>query len=242
MKIALLCPTRERISSVKRLVDSILHTANDLNNINLYLGIDEDDPTKLEILKLEQEHDFVKWVPISNNYHFLGLGKIWNTMVENIQDDIFCMIGDDMVFETKDWDLDVLNEFKDSKVKLVHYNDGMRGEGNSFPHVAPLAVHSFVHRIYYDTFGYYVREEWKHGYHDTWLHDVYSMLDRRVYKHVIKINHLHISNPIANNSADSVSHNLSKAYNEVSDPQKLYDSLLHIRRQEADTLKGLINA
>lgn len=242
MKIALLCPTRERISSVKRLIDSIINTASDLNNINLYLGIDADDLTKLEILKFEQEYDFVKCIPIHNEGKFLGLGKIWNMLVENIQDDIFCMIGDDMVFETKDWDLDVLNEFKDSKIKLVHYNDGMRGEGNPFPSAPPLAVHSFVHRIYYDTFGYYVREEWKHGYHDTWLHDVYSMINKRIYKHNIKINHLHISNPAANNVADSISHNLSRAYNEIADPQKLYNSLISIRQQEANKLKELINA
>lgn len=242
MKIALLCPTRERIDSVKRLANSIVNTVDDVYNINLYLGVDEDDPTKSEIMKLEQEHVFVKWVPIYNYNKFLGLGKIWNMMVENIQDDIFAMVGDDMVFETKNWDADVLVEFSCDKIKLLHYNDGMRGQGNPFSSTPPLAVHSFIHRIYYDTFGYYVREEWKHGYHDTWLHDVYSMINKRIYKHNIKINHLHISNPVANTVADSVSHNLSNAYNEIANPQKLYNSLISIRQQEADKLKELINA
>src|SRR4030066_406718 len=99
MKIALLCPTRERPKDIKRLIDSILNTVNNIDNVILYLGVDEDDPTKPNILKLEQEYNFVKWIPIHNGGKFLGLGKIWNLIAAEVKEEIFSMIGDDMVFE-----------------------------------------------------------------------------------------------------------------------------------------------
>jgi len=56
MKIALLCPTRERLNDQKRLIESLkATTSNNCNNIRLYFGVDQDDPQLSETLKLENE-------------------------------------------------------------------------------------------------------------------------------------------------------------------------------------------
>lgn len=242
MKIALLCPTRERPKDVKRLIDSIENTMNSKENFTLYLGVDSDDPTKKEVVKLAKSSPITKVINIKADGTFQGLGKIWNIMAGEVSEEILSMVGDDMVFETKDWDKMVLAEFKKVRdnVLLVHCNDGMRGQGNPFPSHEPFAVNSFVHRLYYKTFGQYVREEWKHGYHDTWLHDVYTLIGRRVYRHDIMLNHLHVSNPNANTEVDAVTDKLNQAYVELSDPQRVYDDLINVRKEEAETLKGLM--
>lgn len=242
MKIALLCPTRERVKDVTRLIESLSHTMNSVDNFNLYLGIDANDPTRKAVEKIANDYVFVKTITIENAGKFLGLGRIWNMMADSVDEEILSMIGDDMVFETKDWDttiLDMFNKHKDN-VLMVHCNDGMRGAGNPFPNHEPLAVNSFVHRLYRETFGYYVREEWKHGYHDTWLHDVFSMAGRRIYTHDIMINHLHVSNPNADTQVDKVTDRLNQSYGEVSDPDGLYKSLIPLRKQEVDRLKEII--
>ena len=50
MKIAILVPTRERMNNRLTLLFSILTTADNLNNIKIYYGVDTDDPT-LETIK-----------------------------------------------------------------------------------------------------------------------------------------------------------------------------------------------
>ena len=43
MKISLIIPTRKRISNVKRLVESVYNTAQDIKNIQLMFYVDDDD-------------------------------------------------------------------------------------------------------------------------------------------------------------------------------------------------------
>lgn len=243
MKIALLCPTRERVKDVKRLIESLLNTTSDLDNITLYLGVDSDDPTKAEIETYVDDVTCIEIITIPSTGSFIGLGKIWNLMVKEAPEEILGMIGDDMVFETRDWDTTIIDEFKKRKdnVLMVHCNDGMRGAGNPFPNHKPLAVNSFIHRLYYETFGRYVREEWKHGYHDTWLHDVFEFVGRRVYTHDIKINHLHVSNPNSDAVVDEVTNRLNQAYVELSNPEKVYDNLIKVRKEEAKKLQEIID-
>ena len=245
MKIALLCPTRERPKDVNRLIKSLENTTN-FDNVTLYLGVDDDDPTKKQIENFEKKYKFVTIIPIpaSPDGSFLGLGKIWNIMASQVDEDIFSMIGDDMIFETKDWDNMILDEFKkvNDKVLLISGNDGMRGAGNPFPNHKPLAVNSFIHRLYYETFGYYTIENFKHGYHDTWLQDVFDLTGRTVYRHDIMINHLHVSNPNSGAVVDEVTNRLNQSYGEVSDPDRTYRNLLPVRKAEAAKLKEIIAA
>lgn len=243
MRIALLCPTRERSKDVKRLIDSLEATTSNLENVILYLGVDEDDPQLKISMQYDSNYRFVKVIKIPACETFLGLGKIWNIMAEQVDDEILSMIGDDMVFETNDWDKQILNNFEEhpDNALLVYCNDGLRGSGNHFHNVPPLAVNSFIHRVYYDTFGYYVREEWKHGFHDTWLHDVYEMTGRLLYRSDIMIRHLHVCNPTLNIAADKTTKNLEQSYSSVGNPDLIYKNLLSVRQSEVNKLKDIIS-
>lgn len=237
-RIALLCPTRERPEQVKRLIESLIRTTDSFENVTLYLGIDEDDPTFNQVSEMCC-YGWTKVIKISNNGTFIGLGKIWNIMVSQISDDIFTMIGDDMTFETKDWHKEILKEFENSsdKVLLVHTNSGIRPAEQAF------ADNSFIHRIYYDTFGYYVREDWKHWFHDTWLHDVFTKLNRRVYRHDILIYHHHPDNPNIKVQPDKITQRLNDSKQDwwdPNDPFRTFRAKEDIRIAEVKKLQEII--
>ena len=245
MKIALLCPTRNRIKKIKRLIESLKQTSNDLNNFILYLGIDEDDPSLEQIKQIELENKFVKNIYIPDEGEFLGLGVIWNKMVEKTPEDILAMIGDDMIFETKDWDVEILKEFNEEnlekdQIKMVFCNDGLRGPGNPQPHLPPLAVNSFLHKKYVDLTGRYVID-FKHGFHDTWLHDVFSAVDRIVFRHDIKIKHLHFTHPENNEEIDDVTKQLKEIYYSKTDSPKVkYKAMANEQNKEIEKIKNHI--
>jgi hypothetical protein len=100
------------------------------------------------------------------------------------------MIGDDMVFETKNWDLRILDEFSEQKlhkdkIKMVYCNDKRHGR--------KISVNAFVHRKYMEINGYFMREEFMVDYIDIWLQHVFLALNRLFYLNDVIIEHLHWS-------------------------------------------------
>lgn len=186
MKIAILVPSRERMNKRLTLLFSILTTVKDINNVNVYYGVDEDDPTLSTIEKISNAIPCVKVVRIKNNGEFLGLGKLWNILTDKTTEEIISMIGDDMVFKTLNWDEEIIKEFHDmpdDKIKAIHCNDDC--------HKAKLAVNLFCHRKYAEVMGQFMREEFKINWVDQWLHQVFSAFGRLKYRDDIMIEHRH---------------------------------------------------
>lgn len=234
MKISILVPTRERMNNRLTLLFSILTTVNDINNVNVYYGVDKDDPTLETIKKVAKAIPSLKIVEIENNGEFLGLGKLWNILVDNSTEEIISMIGDDMVFKTKDWDLKIIDEFKSGprdNIKAVHCNDDCHG--------AKLAVNLFCHRKYAEVMGGFMREEFKINWVDQWLHQVFSAFDRLTYRGDIMIEHRHWV--LGKNVHDKTAERMATAdVNKVSD--KLWYSLKDERVKDVEKLATYLNA
>lgn len=187
MKIAILVPTRERLNKKLTLLNSILCTVNDINNITVYFGVDVDDPKRSTILKMAKAFTFLKIVdiPAQPNVN-VNINKIWNQLATVATEEIFGYIGDDMVFRTNNWDVEIINEFSGSKlpkdkIKCVHCDDGF--------HKHAICINAFMHRAYYDTIGYFVRDEFLVNWSDQWMFQVYKSLDRLTYRGDIYIEH-----------------------------------------------------
>ena len=234
MKIALIVPSRERLQYKKSLVDSIIHTVSDINNVKLYFGIDDDDPTKNDYLKMFSCYNFIKTVEIHNEGRFDGLGKLWNICARASNEEIISMIGDDMIFKTKGWDVEILKEFSPpkiplDKIKMVYGNDCRHGR--------KIAVNAFVHRRYMDINGYFMREEFKVDFIDLWLHQVFHALGRLVYRGDIKIEHNHWT--FRKMPKDNVAQKLRGSnYPEIS--QKLWIQTVGLRREEVNKIAKII--
>jgi hypothetical protein len=233
MKISILVPTRERMNNRLTLLFSILTTVSDINNINVYYGVDKDDPTLETIKKVASAIPCLKVIEIENNGQFLGLGKLWNILVKNSTEEIISMIGDDMVFKTKDWDLKIIEEFIDGpcdNIKAVHCNDDCHG--------AKLAVNLFCHRKYADVMGGFMREEFKINWVDQWLHQVFSAFDRLRYRGDIMIEHRHWV--LGKNVKDKTAERMAVAdVNKISD--KLWHDLVEERINDVTKLSRYLN-
>ena len=143
------------------------------------------------------------------------------------------MIGDDMVFKTKDWDLKIIEEFIDGpcdNIKAVHCNDDCHG--------AKLAVNLFCHRKYADVMGGFMREEFKINWVDQWLHQVFSAFDRLRYRGDIMIEHRHWV--LGKNVKDKTAERMAVAdVNKISD--KLWHDLVEERINDVTKLSRYLN-
>jgi hypothetical protein len=207
MKIDLFCPSRERVNKLLTFICSIATTAKNINNINLVLGIDDDDPKRDIYLKIAQNFSFIQLVKYpANLFKEKGLSGLWNTMAKQTTNDIIAMVGDDMVFETPDWDEKIIKEFK------------------KYSNVAPLAVNSFVHRDYINTIGRYVQEIEPNIFQDTYLDKLFEILDRKIYFHDIIIRHRHFSEY---GSKDQTSIEMEKLREGIWDNNKLFEEKIY---------------
>ena len=180
-------PARERLNLNLTLISSIITTVKDINNVVLYMGIDDDDPTRDIQKKISDAIPFVKFIPIHNDGKFIGLGKMWNTLARCCDEEIFGYIGNDMVFRTPDWDEKIINKFKNDcpkdNIMLYHCDDGY--------HKQKLCVNAFVHRKYMEVVGYFIREEFKINWSDQWLYQIFKSFNRVEYIPDILIEHNH---------------------------------------------------
>jgi hypothetical protein len=150
------------------------------------------------------------------------------------------MVGDDMVFETPDWDEKILKEFSNKKDNfyLIHCNDGMRGPGNKYANVPPLAVNSFIHREYVETVGHYMEVIEPDTFGDTYLDKVYELLDRKIYFHDIMIRHKHFSEY---GGKDKVSENIEKTREGIWDNPNIFaEKLMPEILKEVEIIKAKI--
>lgn len=232
MKIAILVPSRERMNRRLTLLTSIITSVKDINNVNIYFGVDRDDPTREMIYKVSKAIPCVKIVDIENDGKFIGLGKMWNLCVENSTEEIISMIGDDMVFLTKDWDEMIINEFKNGpadQIKAVHCNDLCHG--------AKLAVNLFCHRTYAKVLGKFMREEFKINWVDQWLHQMFAAFGRLTYRDDIIIEHRHWV--LGKDKRDKTADRMVVAdVNKISD--QLWHDLVDERIKDVETLEAYL--
>lgn len=242
MKIAILVPSRERMNRRLTMLTSILTSVKDINNVTVYFGVDEDDPTRDMIKRVATAIPCVRIVDIKNDGKFIGLGKMWNICVDASTEEIISMIGDDMVFATPGWDEMIIEEFKNApadNIKAVHCNDGHFG--------SKLAVNLFCNRKYTQIMGRFMREEFKINWVDQWLHEEFSAFNRLTYRGDIMIEHRHwlygkdkrdgVASRMAVADKDKISCN--EAYVSISD--RLWNDLVQERINDVNKISKYLN-
>jgi len=228
VKIALIVPSRERMTLRKNLINSVIETVDDTNNITLYMGVDDDDPTKEEITELSKKHSFMEIVKINNGGKFLGMGKLVNLCSKEVTEDVVGLMGDDSVFITKGWDTKIIEEFKNcpkDNFKMVYVNDGHYGNR--------IATTPFLHRVYMGINGYLMREEFMGDGGDKWLQRMFFVFGRLKYRKDILVEHRHWL--FGKRERDGVTNNLLQFNNPVSNA-KQWGALREIRLEEAQRI------
>lgn len=219
--ISLLVPTRGRPENMRRLVNSARDTADYPVPVVFY--IDEDDTASA------QEADDLCCDSVVGPR--IVLSQMWNECYRLSTTDINMHCGDDIVFQTPSWDRiveEMFDQFPD-KIALVYGDDGFQGE--------QLATHSFQHRNWTDTLGYFVPPYFSSDYNDTWLTDVATMIGRKIYLPQVVTEHMH---PAANKGTWDSTHQERLARHERDNVGALYESLLSKREDDARKLQEFI--
>lgn len=222
-------PTRKRPNRVKETLRSGIELADDKNNLEIRIAIDNDDKETVICTKEFElmHHDLSCYVGPRD----INVGNLWNKLWKESVGEILMMCSDDMIFRTKGWDTIIIEAFEKSEDKmiLVYGRDGIQDEN--------LATFPFIHRKWADCVGYFVPPYFEHNYHDTWLFDIAKNLNRLVYIESLYFEHMH---PGANKSSyDMVYHESNvAAYN--GNVKTKYDLMLSERINDEIKLKALM--
>ena len=188
MKISLIIPTRKRVSNVKRLIESVYNTAQDISNVQLMFYVDDDDTDTVSFFEKEKSNP--KFTHLIDTKIIVEprqerFGESNNVLYRACDGDILMLGADDIVLRTKNWDHTVIEEFAKypDQLALIFGYDGIQPPGT-------LATHSFVSRRSCDILNYATPGDFGYNYADNWMTELYREIDRLIYLPVF-IEHMH---------------------------------------------------
>jgi len=250
IKISILCPTRQRMSHMRRLAESAFDTCYDRNQVEIVFGIDDDDHESIEVAKeLQKQYSpenivYTTWP--RRKYIFSDL---INQVAYVAKGEIFNLVGDDAVYITKGWDRLIVEQYAliPDGIALVHVQDGITGEV-----ARDLVCHPFMHRNWLDAVGYLLPPIFNGDWADWWITRVAAIIDaicksrhtrahpRKVYRPDILIQHMHIESGLADPDKTYYEHlEERRADTEIPDKDHPYHSVSSAIQREQDVFKLL---
>src|SRR5688572_11361496 len=179
MKFSLIHPSRSRPEKSKTTIRKWLNSANDIDNIQLVICCDEDDP-------YHQSYHLGNYYP-STGEGILSKGKsrsaidAINSGARLSKGDILIVVSDDTDCP-EHWDkilLDAIGQNTDFVMKVA---DGIQRRIITMP---------IMDRTYYNRFGYIYNPIYSHSWCDTELTEVAYRLGRIIVRNDIVFPHLH---------------------------------------------------
>ena len=189
-KINLMLPTYGRSkTSLPKFISSCVKTMHSKDNIVF---------TFLVNVKDTDTRDYFKNLVIAPEFEVIlentsspDLGKYFNMMydltVHQEKETVVTMLGDDMVFKTKDWDSLLLKKINDKKgIGVFYCNDNYTAKEK-------MCVNLFLTRKFVDMVGSLFMADFKADFIDTVWYQLGKMTDTLNYSPEIIIQHNHAS-------------------------------------------------
>ena len=189
-KIAVLLPTRGRTAQLNRSLVGLLEKAENLDNVQVLLGLDTDDATGIEHFQTELQPilDDLGVEYTAMTFEPLGYGRLHdyvNTLAQASSADWMFFWNDDAVMETQGWDTEISRHTGKFKLLAVHtHNDH------------PYSIFPIVPRAWLDVIGHLSL----HSMNDAWLSQIAYMID--VYER-IDVHVLHDRADLTGNNLDA---------------------------------------
>jgi hypothetical protein len=176
-KIAILLPTRGRTEALDRSLIGLLELADDLDSIQLLLGLDTDDTVGIAHFqnKLQPRLDDMGVNYTAMTFNPMGYGRLneyINELAKNSSADWLFFWNDDAIMETQGWDLEIVKHTGKFKLLAVHtHNDH------------PYSIFPILPKTWLDIVGHLSL----HSMTDAWLSQIAYMIDvwERIDIHVV---------------------------------------------------------
>ena len=158
-KIAILLPTRGRTEALDRSLIGLLELADDLNSIQLLLGLDTDDTVGIEHFQneLQPKLDDMGVDYTAMTFNPIGYGRLneyINELAKNSSADWLFFWNDDAIMETQGWDQRITEHTGEFKLLAVHTH-----------HDHPYSIFPILPRAWLDVIGHLSL----HSMTDAWL-------------------------------------------------------------------------
>lgn len=206
MKISILLPTRGRTEVLKTSLMSLLDNVKEANEIEIILGMDEDDTDVISYVKDElgpilQEKGVETKANIFKPLGYTKLHQYVNTLAGNASGDWLFFWNDDCLMETKNWD-EVINSYT-GQFKLLAPNDNHDGH--------PYAILPIVPKDWFILMGHLSQN----AQNDAWLSHIAYMLD--IFER-IDVKFIHDRADITGNNDDETFRNRKYMEGNPEDP------------------------
>jgi predicted SAM-dependent methyltransferase len=194
--ISILIPTLNRPKDMANLVKSVVDTAEDKNLIEVVFGIHADDLNSLQAVSDMANCGIKVRAEIIERYKDgkAHLAFFWNQLYKVTTAPIVGFFGDDVLFETPGWDIEVRKEFAKDRSVMVSCNDVHIQRGQA-------ATLFFTHRTLHDRIGYYLNENFRRWFVDTFWSEAFKLAGKMHYREDIVTRHL--SPDVFKNRVDS---------------------------------------
>ena len=171
--ISICCPSRGRPTLAKRMADSALTTAKN-KNIEILFYLNHDDAELENYKKLLKDFN-VNVGPDQSTC------LSWNQLSDRAIHDYVFLMGDDVIFETQNWDEKVINEFEKHKDRLLVVGPWVGKNIKGSNKKTKACPHYIVHKNWINALGYLAPPIYWHFYVDTHTQEVAAGLDRYVW-------------------------------------------------------------
>ena len=230
--ISFICPTRQRPANVVRLIESAVSNYSGTSKLNFLFYMDEDDVETIKVVKAIGVKDSNINIDVTVGGRII-MCEMSNVLARKAEDGILFFCGDDIVMESKDWDLVVRSEFDkvDDKILFLYGDDGLMHE--------KLATHFFIHKKWVEATGHCVPPIFTGDWADNYANNVADMLGRKVYVEKLKTTHYH---PTAGKAImDNVY--LEKYHRDIkSNPHMIFRESAPMRELDVEKLRKVMSA
>jgi len=205
--ISILLPTRGRKEVLKKSILTLVDKVKDPNNVEIILGMDEDDQATIDYVKEDlapilQSKNIETRANIFKPLGYENLHTYVNTLAGSAQGEWLFFWNDDCLMETDNWDETVLSY--NGQFKLLAPNDNHEGH--------PYAILPIVPRDWYILIGHLSQN----AQNDAWLSHIAYMLD--IFER-IDIKFIHDRADITGNNDDETFQNRKYMEGNPSDPR-----------------------
>ena len=195
MKFSLFLNTRQRAPLVTNLLRSIDSTFSYKNDIEILLGIDEDDAETKNFLDhldfILNDAELLSKIDYYTTERPVNLHAKMNSLASRTRGDILFVLNDDVEFVTVDWDVITVNQLEKAETSKdnIYY---LGVEDTSIDKTTGKNYASFpmLTREAYDALGYFMSEKFVGLGGDVHLWRIFDSVDRVIDNSEVILDHV----------------------------------------------------